>query len=75
LPFGESWGGDLVDGRKLADELPMIVHEFLRGVQLVAEAGWMTEKTLSSQPAAISFRWLAVGRRIAYHDHLLNSKS
>jgi len=41
----------------------------------VAEAVWITEKTQWSQPAAISFRWLAAGRRIAYHDHLLNPKS
>jgi len=27
------------------------------------------------QPAAISFRWLAAGRRIAYHDHLPDPKS
>jgi len=44
LPFGESWGY-LVDGRMLADDLPMIAPEFFRGVQSVAEAGWMTEKT------------------------------
>jgi hypothetical protein len=31
----------------------------------VAEAGWMTEKTLRSQPAAISFRWLAFNEKLA----------
>jgi len=41
----------------------------------VAGAGWRTEKTLGSQPAASSFRWLAAGRKIAYHDHLLDPKS
>jgi len=31
----------------------------------VAEAGWMTEKTSGSQPAAISFRWLAFNGKLA----------
>jgi hypothetical protein len=35
----------LADGRMLAYELTMIAPEFFRGVQSVAEAGWMTEKT------------------------------
>jgi len=41
----------------------------------VAGAGWMTEKTSESQPAAVSFRWLAAGKRIACHDHLPDPKS
>jgi len=49
----------------LADDLPMIAPEFFRGVQSVAEAGWMTEKTQWSQPAAISFRWLAFNEKLA----------
>jgi len=41
----------------------------------VAEVGCMTEKTLRSQPATISFRWLAAGRWMAYQDHLPDPKS
>jgi len=32
LPMAECWR-DLADGRMLADQLPMITPEFLRGVQ------------------------------------------
>jgi len=31
----------------------------------VAEDGWRNEKTLESQPAAISLRWLAFNEKLA----------